>query len=300
MVPALKSSRSRRYYRAVSRAGARRDDAGGSAGGSASASGVAFLLPADGPRADGAFPDSMQIFVPADHPHRIILATNFGLIISEDDGATWEWTCEPICNDNDDPLPEGAPLRRSGCSRSLISHGLVYSDDLACSWTAVGRRALDGDRARRLRRSDVRRAGCSPSPSSRPTRRSRRRCSAPTTAASPSDRRCSPARPAATCWGSRTRSAIPRRSTWRCTAARRQPAGARPDARAVEGRWRDAGPPSTSRRRSARPPFASSPSIPPIRAASILRVTEKRGREAGGVDRRRADLQPSRSPSAIS
>ena len=50
--------------------------------------------------ADGAFPDSMQIFVPADAPHRIILATNFGLITSDDDGATWEWSCEPRNDDN--------------------------------------------------------------------------------------------------------------------------------------------------------------------------------------------------------
>src|SRR5689334_2030057 len=50
--------------------------------------------------ADGAFPDSMQIFVPADAPHRIILATNFGLITSDDDGATWEWSCELRSDDN--------------------------------------------------------------------------------------------------------------------------------------------------------------------------------------------------------
>ncbi len=29
-------------------------------------------------RADGAFPDSMALFLPADRPHELVLATNFG------------------------------------------------------------------------------------------------------------------------------------------------------------------------------------------------------------------------------
>src|SRR5215831_12245059 len=66
--------------------------------------GAAFLIAsvaaARPARANGAFPDSLQILVPAAEPHRIILATNFGLIISDDDGATWEWTCEARAKDN--------------------------------------------------------------------------------------------------------------------------------------------------------------------------------------------------------
>ena len=45
-------------------------------------------------RADGAFPDSAQIMVPADLPHRVAIGTNFGLLVSEDDGASWSWICE--------------------------------------------------------------------------------------------------------------------------------------------------------------------------------------------------------------
>src|SRR6476620_2413045 len=43
--------------------------------------------------ANGAFPESDAVLLPVDHPQRIILSTNFGLIISDDDGATWQWTC---------------------------------------------------------------------------------------------------------------------------------------------------------------------------------------------------------------
>jgi hypothetical protein len=87
--------------------------------------------------ADGAFPDSMQIFVPAETPHRIILATNFGLITSDDDGATWEWSCEPRADDNTILYQKAAsPSQR--IFAVLIAHPMVYSDDLACTWTASG------------------------------------------------------------------------------------------------------------------------------------------------------------------
>src|SRR5262249_55055616 len=54
---------------------------------------AAALLPAPA-HPNGAFPDSLSIMLPPDHPHEIVLATNFGLLISEDDGATWHWVCE--------------------------------------------------------------------------------------------------------------------------------------------------------------------------------------------------------------
>ena len=45
-------------------------------------------------RADGAFPAGEAVLLPADRPQEIILATNFGLVISEDAGQTWSWSCE--------------------------------------------------------------------------------------------------------------------------------------------------------------------------------------------------------------
>lgn len=87
--------------------------------------------------ADGAFPDSMQLLVPADHPHRIILATNFGLIISEDDGATWEWTCE--ARDLDVAIVYQRAAAPSDRIFSVLAiNRMVYSDDVACSWTPSG------------------------------------------------------------------------------------------------------------------------------------------------------------------
>lgn len=126
MVPVLKSSRSRRRYLLTT----------GRWVAAAAAIGLGLATPNQA-AADGAFPDSMQIFVPAEAPHRIILTTNFGLIISDDDGATWEWSCEPRADDNTILYQKAAsPSQR--IFAVLIAHPMVYSDDLACTWKTSG------------------------------------------------------------------------------------------------------------------------------------------------------------------
>ncbi len=45
-------------------------------------------------RADGALADSSQLFLPLDRPQEIVVGTNFGLLISQDNGATVHWVCE--------------------------------------------------------------------------------------------------------------------------------------------------------------------------------------------------------------
>lgn len=126
MVPVLKSSRSRRTYLQSPRQRLA----------AAVVVGLALAAP-NRAVADGAFPDSTQIFVPAEAPHRIILATNFGLIVSDDDGATWEWSCEPR-DDDSTILYQKAASPSQRIFAVLISHPMVYSDDLACTWTASG------------------------------------------------------------------------------------------------------------------------------------------------------------------
>jgi hypothetical protein len=84
--------------------------------------------------ADGAFPDSSSAILPRDRPHEIIVSTNFGLILSEDDGATWGWVCEEAIGTLVNqyllgPAPEDALL---AVSPSL---GLSVSRDTGCTWT---------------------------------------------------------------------------------------------------------------------------------------------------------------------
>jgi MYXO-CTERM domain-containing protein len=92
--------------------------------------------------ANGAFPESFQLLLPADRPREIALATNFGLIISDDDGATWSWTCEQPQTANGTLYAVGpSPLDRYFSVSPIV--GLAHSDDASCSWT-LAKGTLDG------------------------------------------------------------------------------------------------------------------------------------------------------------
>jgi len=84
---------------------------------------------------NGAFPDSQAVITPADRPHEILLATNFGLITSTDDGRSWTWSCEQDPNGRRNLYQLGAPPSRRLFARD--SSGLVFTDDRGCHWTAA-------------------------------------------------------------------------------------------------------------------------------------------------------------------
>ena len=87
--------------------------------------------------ANGAFPESDAVLLPVDHPQRIILSTNFGLIISDDDGATWQWTCERAETSMASTYAIGAPPQESLYALSP-DVGLASSDDVSCGWIRDG------------------------------------------------------------------------------------------------------------------------------------------------------------------
>jgi photosystem II stability/assembly factor-like uncharacterized protein len=97
---------------------------------------VMGLLLCAGPRlalANGAFPESYQLILPADRPQQVVLGTNFGLIISDDDGATWNWTCEQAETLNGSMyVASASPANRFFSLSPLV--GLAYSDDTSCTW----------------------------------------------------------------------------------------------------------------------------------------------------------------------
>jgi hypothetical protein len=87
-------------------------------------------------QANGAFPESLQIVLPADRPHQIVLSTNFGLFISDDAGVTWSWTCERGASANGALYAVGAaPADRLFV---LADGGIGYSDDDSCTWSRAG------------------------------------------------------------------------------------------------------------------------------------------------------------------
>jgi hypothetical protein len=85
----------------------------------------------------GTFPEVRQILLPPDRPQQIILATNFGLIFSEDGGEEWLYSCEHGISAYAGPyLLGGASSRR--ILAITAGAGVIHSDDDACSWTAAG------------------------------------------------------------------------------------------------------------------------------------------------------------------
>jgi hypothetical protein len=85
-------------------------------------------------RANGAFPESFQLILPSDRGSQIVLATNFGMIISDDAGASWNWTCEEKQTSMASLYAISAPPLDRFFAMSSFA-GLAYSDDQSCSWT---------------------------------------------------------------------------------------------------------------------------------------------------------------------
>lgn len=52
------------------------------------------LVPAGPARADGAFPDASRVLLRPDRPGEILVTTNFGLLVSTDDGRSFRVLCE--------------------------------------------------------------------------------------------------------------------------------------------------------------------------------------------------------------
>jgi hypothetical protein len=100
-----------------------------------------FLLAAAllGPRAargDGAFPDSQSILTLASRPNEIALVTNFGVVLSEDAGQTWLWSCEQAENSLGYLYQYGAPPRNR--MFALSGDKLAHTDDETCGWQVAG------------------------------------------------------------------------------------------------------------------------------------------------------------------
>jgi hypothetical protein len=96
---------------------------------------LALALAPRAARANGAFPASEGILVPAARPGEITLVTNFGLVTSSDGGRSWLWSCEQTANSLGYLYQYGpAPRNRL---YALANQTLIRSDDNACGWQAA-------------------------------------------------------------------------------------------------------------------------------------------------------------------
>ena len=101
------------------------------------------LAAAAGVRADGAFPDEFSIHFPPNAPRRIYLGANFGMLVSEDDGATWRYSCEPwvVAGSNAALAFASVSLYQVAADGALLATSpqalnFTRSSDVACTWPA--------------------------------------------------------------------------------------------------------------------------------------------------------------------
>jgi hypothetical protein len=76
------------------------------------------------------------VLLAADRPQQIVLGTNFGLIISDDGGTTWRWTCERPETSQARSYIVGAPP--GDRLYALSDLGLAISTDDSCGWHLAG------------------------------------------------------------------------------------------------------------------------------------------------------------------
>jgi len=87
---------------------------------------------------DGAFPDELSVYLPANAPHRIMLGTNFGLVISEDDGQNWRYVCELYITNTGLDQVNFYKLAPDGAVFAISFFHMWRSADGGCSWTQAG------------------------------------------------------------------------------------------------------------------------------------------------------------------
>jgi hypothetical protein len=88
--------------------------------------------------ANGAFPDEFSVHFPAPFPHRMYIGANFGLIVSEDDGATWRYACEPWITAMSNAALSGTNVSfyQVTADGAVIAQAVevTRSGDDACTW----------------------------------------------------------------------------------------------------------------------------------------------------------------------
>jgi hypothetical protein len=93
-------------------------------------------------RADGAFPDEFSIHFPVGAPHRIYVGANFGLLVSEDDGATWRYACEPWVTEGSSAslTQDNVSFYQLTADGAMLaqSREITRSEDDACTWPPSG------------------------------------------------------------------------------------------------------------------------------------------------------------------
>ena len=94
--------------------------------------------PPAAPRRTARFPSRTRCCCPPTGPQQIVLSTNFGLIISDDGGATWQWTCERPETSMASTYAMGAPP--AGIAVQPVARRSAWPSrmTMSCSWHRAG------------------------------------------------------------------------------------------------------------------------------------------------------------------
>jgi len=94
---------------------------------------LVFALAGSSAWANGRFPMADQLVVSPSDASFMVLRATFGLLISKDGGATWDWVCEQAIGYGGTQDPAIGVLERSAIIAGTFE-GLSVSQDLACNW----------------------------------------------------------------------------------------------------------------------------------------------------------------------
>jgi hypothetical protein len=98
---------------------------------------VTTLAAARPARANGRYPAAGLVALDPSDPKHIVIRATYGLVSTDDDGATWRWVCEQSVgfSDNEDPM---VAITKNGTEIAGVFKGLSSSTDRGCSFTLAG------------------------------------------------------------------------------------------------------------------------------------------------------------------
>lgn len=88
-------------------------------------------------RANGRKPASVSVRIAPGDPDRLLAAHTFGLLVSDDAGASFRWVCEGAIGYGGTYDPDYA-IAAGGRIYATTFQGLRFSDDGGCTWQDVG------------------------------------------------------------------------------------------------------------------------------------------------------------------
>lgn len=85
-------------------------------------------------RAHGGRPQTQRLLFAPDDPDRMVIAATFGLLTSDDAGATWSWTCQESMPDGVPGVVQPAVLATGDRLLVAGTFGLVRGARAGCGW----------------------------------------------------------------------------------------------------------------------------------------------------------------------